>query len=121
MGERILELAERLDDQDMRVEGHLVVGSTLGSMDRLDLGLEHLEKSIAAYDPKRQRVRRRGLGSNPGVVSLIVSGLFLWMKGMPDRARSRGRRRSRYARQLDHPFSIELCALSLQFAPSVAG
>ncbi|HEX7589114.1 MAG TPA: adenylate/guanylate cyclase domain-containing protein, partial [Anaerolineae bacterium] len=106
IGERILELAERLDDVDMRVDGHLVLGENIGSLGQVRTGLEHLEKAIAAFDPTRQRVRRFGLGSNPGVVALAVSALFLWMIGFPERARKRSGEAIALAEKLDHPFSL---------------
>ena len=106
IGERILELAERLDDVDMLVEGHLVLGENIASLDNAHLGLEHLEKAIAAFDPKRQRVRRLGFGSNPGVVALNVSALFLWTIGFPERARKRAGEALALAHKLEHPFSL---------------
>ena len=86
MGEQMLSLGEQLDDTDMRVEGHMILGYNLAFLKEPQLGLEHLEKAIAMYDPPRHRVRRLGLGSSPGVTSQTVSALFLWMLGYPDRA-----------------------------------
>ncbi len=106
MGERILSLAEHLDDADMRVEARLVIGSNLGSLDQLGPGLDHLEKGIAAYDSHRPRSRRLGLGANPGVVCLMASALFLWMAGFPNRARERAQDGIALARMLDHPYSL---------------
>jgi predicted ATPase/class 3 adenylate cyclase len=106
MGERILELAERLDDPDMRVEGHVVVGSGLGFAADVRMGLEHLEKGIAGFDPNRKRARRFGFGTNPGVVGLTVSGLLLWMIGYPERAHTRTEDSIALARKLAHPFSL---------------
>jgi predicted ATPase len=103
MGERILGLAEHLDDTDMRVEGHLVLGASLGDF---RAGLEHLEKGILLYDPRRQRTRRLGLGSNPGVICHSVSAMFLWMAGLPDRARKRAGEAVGLALKLDHPYSM---------------
>ena len=45
MGEKILSLAERLDDASMRVEGHLVLGYNLAFFRNINLGLEHLGES----------------------------------------------------------------------------
>jgi len=106
MGERILNLAELLDDMDMRVEGHMVLGYNLAFLNDPQIGLEHLEKAIALYDPGRPRVRRLGFGTNPGVVSLTVSGLFLWMMGYPDRARKHAADAIMLAQKMDHPYSI---------------
>lgn len=106
VGYRILELAERLDDNDMRAEGHLVLGENLGSVSTPRVGLEHLEKAIAGFDPTRKRARRLGLGTNAGVAGLTVSSLYLWMLGLPERAHNRIRDAVELARKLDHPFSL---------------
>ncbi len=106
MGERILRLAEHLDDIDMKVEGHMVLGYNLAFRTRPQIGLEHLEKAISLYDPGRQRVRHLGLGTNPGVISLTVSALFLWMLGYLDRARKRAAESILLAQKLNHSYSI---------------
>jgi predicted ATPase len=106
LGERILHLAEHLDDIDMRVEGHMVVGYNLAFITDPQIGLEHLEKAIELYDPKRPRVRRLGLGTNPGVISLTVSALLLWMLGYPDRAQKRAASGIMLAQKLAHAYSL---------------
>ena len=106
IGERILELAERLDDMDMRVEGYLVLGENATSLDNVSVGLGYLEKAIAAFDLDRPRVRRLGLGSNPGVVALNVSALFLWMLGRPEAAKKRAEDAVALARKIGHPFTL---------------
>jgi predicted ATPase/class 3 adenylate cyclase len=106
MGERILNLAERNDDASMRVEGHLVLGYNLAFLGELSLGLDHLEKAIASYDPDRDRLRRFRLGSNPGVVCFTTTALVLWMLGFPDRALERANDAIALAKRLNHPFSL---------------
>jgi tetratricopeptide (TPR) repeat protein len=106
MGLRILELGERLDDPDIKVEGHLVVGTGIAWADDVRAGLEHLEQAIADYDPDRKRARRFSFGTNPGVIGRTVSGLFLWMIGYPERASKRTNDSIALARKLGHPFSL---------------
>jgi predicted ATPase/class 3 adenylate cyclase len=106
MGERILKLAEHLNDADMKMEGQMLLGYSLAFDHDLAGGLELLEQSIAGYDITRQRVRRLGLGANPGVVSLTASGLCLWMAGQPERGRKRVGEAVALARKLEHPFSL---------------
>lgn len=106
MAERIIRLAERLDDRDMLVEGQMVLGYSLGSLDNLTAGLEHLEKAIALYDLKRQRARRLGLGANEGVIALNAAAMYAWILGFPERARKRSGESVGLARKLDHPFSV---------------
>lgn len=106
MAKRILSLGERLDDAEMKLEGHLALGYNSAFANDLPGGLEHLETSIAGYNADRYYGRRLGLGANPGVVALAVSGLFLWMRGLADQARKRGSEAIALGLKLDHPFSL---------------
>ncbi len=105
MGEQILSLAERHDDANMRVEGHLVLGYNLAFLSDLRLGLSHLEKGIANYHPDQQRSRRFRLGNHPAVACFTTSALVLWMLGFPDRALERANDAVALANRLNHPFS----------------
>ena len=106
MAERILGLAERHDDADARVEGHLVLGVSLVFLGRLRPGMENLEKGIAAFDREQHASRPFQLGNNSGVVSFNTSAMVLWMLGYPDRAAERGHEAIALAEQLDHPSSV---------------
>jgi predicted ATPase/class 3 adenylate cyclase len=106
MGEKILSLAESLGDADMSVEGHLVLGYNLAFLDHMDQGMDHLEQARAGYDPDRSRSRGFALGSDPGVVCLSVSALFLWVQGFPDRALERANSAVALAGRLKHPYSL---------------
>jgi tetratricopeptide (TPR) repeat protein len=106
LAERILQLAEYLDDADMKIEGNLILGYNLAFLKDPQIGLAHLEEAVAAYDLQRQRVARLGLGSYPAVVALTVSALFLWMVGYPDRAHKRAADSILLARKMNHPYSI---------------
>jgi tetratricopeptide (TPR) repeat protein len=106
LGERMLHLAEQQGDTDMQVEGHMILGYNLAFVEDLRVGLEHLEKAMALYDPERPRVRRLGFGSNPGVIIRTVSSLFLWTLGYPDRARQRADEGITLAHKLNHPYTL---------------
>ena len=106
MGERMLQLAEQLDDEAMKVEGIMLRGYNQAFLDDPRAGLELLEKAVAVYDLQRASVRHLGLGTYPGVISLTVSALFLWMLGYPDRAYKRAADSILLARKMNHPYSI---------------
>jgi len=106
MGERILQLAEQLDDPDMKMEGNMVLGYNVAFLKDPQSGLDLLEKAVASYDLQRQRVGRLGFGPYPAVVSQTVSALFLWMLGYPDRAYRRAADSILLARKVNHPYSI---------------
>jgi len=105
MGERILRLAERHNDVEMLVEGHLVYGYNLAFYKNLNEGLEHLEKAIALFDPDAPRTHRFRIGNNPGVVAFNISAFFLWMLGFPDRALQRANEAVALATKLEQPYS----------------
>jgi predicted ATPase len=106
VGREILRLAEAQDDASMRVDGHLVLGSSLALRADLRGGLEHLDTAIAFFESQGQESRRFRLGNNPGVASLTVSALTLWMLGFPDRALERVHRAVALATELEHPVTL---------------
>jgi tetratricopeptide (TPR) repeat protein len=105
-GEQILSLAERQNNASMRVTGHLVLGYSLAFLSSLSLGLDHLEKAIAAYDQDQRRSHRFRLGNDPGVACFTTSALVYWMLGFPDRALKRANDAVALAYKLSHPFSM---------------
>jgi adenylate cyclase len=105
LGERMLHLAEHLNDVHMRVEGHMILGYNLAFIEDPQRGMDHIEKAITLYDFEHTRVPRRGLGTNPGVISLTSSSLFLWMLGYPDRAQKRATDGILLAQKLEHAYS----------------
>lgn len=105
-GRDILALAEAQDDPSMRVDGHLVLGSSIAMQRDLHDGLDHLEQAIAWFESQGQRPRRFRLGNHPGAASLVVSALVLWMLGFPDRAVERAKRAVALATTLGHPFTL---------------
>ncbi|HKX14885.1 MAG TPA: adenylate/guanylate cyclase domain-containing protein [Propionibacteriaceae bacterium] len=106
VGREILLLAEAQDDPSMRVDGHLVLGSSMALQRDLHGGLEHLEKAMACFESTGFRSGRFRLGTHPGVASFTVSALVLWMLGFPDRAAERATRAVTLAVDLGHPFTL---------------
>ncbi len=106
IGEQILELAERSDDANMRVEGHFVLGSCLVFTGNIPLGLEHLDKGIALIDPTRRRSSRFRLGNYPGIPCYTTSALILWGLGYPDQALQRAYAAVELAKTVNHPYSL---------------
>jgi tetratricopeptide (TPR) repeat protein len=105
VGREILHLADAQDDPSMRVDGHLVLGSSLALERDLRGGLEHLDRAISLFESQGQRSRRFRLGNNPGVAALTTSALTLWLLGFPDRALERANRAVALATELEHPFT----------------
>jgi predicted ATPase len=103
IGRQILQLAETQNDPSLRVEGHLVLGSSIALQNDLHGGLEQLDQAIACFESEGSGSHRFRLGNNPGVASLMVSALVLWLLGFPDRALERANRAIGLATELGHP------------------
>ena len=106
IGEQILNLAERYDDGNMRVEGHFVLGACYAFTGNNILGLEHLEKGISYIDPERHRSSRFRLGNYPGVTCYTTSALILWGLGYPDRALQLVNDALDLVKKINHPYSL---------------
>jgi tetratricopeptide (TPR) repeat protein len=106
LAEKILNMAERLDDPNMQAEGHLRLGYCLAFTGEVHQGLEHLETAVAGYDPDRYGTPPYQLGNNSGVIGLNITALLLWMVGFPERAIGRALSAVALARRLDHPYSL---------------
>jgi len=106
IGEQLLALAERFDDERARVEGHLLIGVSDGLFARLQTGIDHLEEGIACYETSPRTVERFEAGNDPGVVCHVVEGMLLWMTGFPERAMERANEAIQLAERLHHPQSL---------------
>jgi predicted ATPase len=105
-GQEILRLADAQDDQSIRVDGHLMVGTGLAFTSDIDGGLEHLESGIKCFESQRHRSHRFQLGANPGIACYMTAALVLWLRGFPDRAVARAHRAVTLATELRHPFTM---------------
>jgi predicted ATPase/class 3 adenylate cyclase len=106
MGREILRLAEAQDDASMRVDGHLVLGSSISFQGDLHGGMEEMDKAIVLSESQRHASRRFRLGNDSGVAALTTSALTLWLLGCPDRAVERAHRAVARATELEHPFTL---------------
>jgi predicted ATPase len=106
IGKRILDLADRLGDAGMKVEGHLVYGYCLAFDGHLNEGLQHLEQSIAASTGAPRRTRRFRFGAYAEVTAHIATGLVHWLLGFPDRALEHADAAQPLADASGHPFTL---------------
>ena len=105
LGKRILAFGEQEDDPNMRVDGHLVVGSTFAFSGDLRDGLAHLDAAIELFEANPGRTLGSRLGNDPRVACLTTSGFILWLLGFPDRAVERADSAIELARGLGHPYT----------------
>jgi predicted ATPase/class 3 adenylate cyclase len=106
IGREILRLAERQQDTGMLVEGHLVVGMSIITLEGIPAALEQLDKAIALFRAEPLGVRPFRLGNNAGVTCFTSAAFFLWMLGYPDKAVVRAEEGMAMASRLQHPYSL---------------
>jgi predicted ATPase/class 3 adenylate cyclase len=104
-GKHILALADELQDPEIYVVGHLVLGTGYAFSDSLSRGMEHLEKGIANYLPERTSSHQYKYGTEAGVACLNTSALLLWMMGFPEKALKRAAEADLVTEKLNQPFS----------------
>jgi predicted ATPase len=99
-------VADRVDDDGLRLQAHHAAWSTLRSTGALIDALRHIELGRALYDPERHRSHRLMYGGHdPGVCSHVVGGITGWLLGYPDRARWNTSQGLALAEHIAHPFS----------------
>ncbi|HEY6608124.1 MAG TPA: adenylate/guanylate cyclase domain-containing protein [Candidatus Limnocylindria bacterium] len=106
IGREMLALAEQEHDTSLEVEGHLILGPALAFLGEGRVGLDHLDRAIALFDPKRDGRAPLRLGPNPGVAARAVAGLINWLFGYPDTAARRAASALELAEELHHPYSL---------------
>jgi predicted ATPase len=106
LGEQCFSLAQRLGDSVHRQEAHLMLGSTLVYLGEPAAALEHLEHSMALYDPQHSRSLTFIYGTDPRVVCLARMAWALWLLGHPDQALTRVYEALTLAQELSHTYSL---------------
>ena len=106
VGRELLDLADREDDEAMRIDGLLLSGISASYAGDLATGLSRLDQAVALFDPKTHGPSRFRLGASPGVVARVAASLTRWAAGDLEQAVSGGRDALDLARAMDHPFSL---------------
>jgi predicted ATPase len=115
LGEQLLRLAHRAEDQDLLLQAHHAMWTCLYSLGEFASAYQHGEEGMALY-AQRQHHADDVLyaGHDTRVCGLTFTALALWYLGYPDQSLQRLHEALRDARALDHPLS--LCLL-LRHAP----
>jgi predicted ATPase/class 3 adenylate cyclase len=106
IGRELLDLAEAQDDAGLQVEGHLVLGAGLAFSGDITAGVEHLERAIGLFDPRRHQPGPLRLGPSAGVAAHTTTAFLSWLLGYPGHAAERAARAVELARELGHPFTM---------------
>jgi predicted ATPase/class 3 adenylate cyclase len=105
LGQEILALGERERDPRMLIDGHLLVGTTMMTLDDLQGGLDHLDQAISLFAAGPTGARTARVANDPRVACYTTSAFTLWLLGYPDRAVERANAALALAAELEHPFT----------------
>jgi predicted ATPase len=106
IAEELLRLAERLLYPGMTMRGHWAIEITFAHLGEFALALEHYEKALLLYDPKRHLDDGFLYALNPGVAMPCFAAWALWFLGQPDQALDRIQEALELARELSEPLSL---------------
>jgi DNA-binding winged helix-turn-helix (wHTH) protein len=104
LGERLLSLAERLQEPMFLLEAHRALAATRFFLGHFGAALAHEDQVITRYAP--QPSRRAGLVQDMQVSCLAGAAHVLWCLGYPAQALARGQEAIAVAHHLAHPYSL---------------
>ncbi len=106
LGERLLGLAQKVQDPAFLLEAHFAVGQTLMFRGELVAAREHLERGIALYDPVQHHAHAFLYGQDPGVFCHVLVAWDLCSLGYPEQALARSQDALAVAEEVTHPLSL---------------
>ena len=106
LGEQLLTLAQRVQEEELLLVAHSVLGDTLIWLGEFAGARAHLEQGMALYHPQRHRSHAFLYGYDSGVHCLSFGAWGLWYLGYPDQALRRIHDARTLAQEVAHPFSV---------------
>jgi predicted ATPase len=106
LAQNLLQLAESINDQDLRLFAHFAVGNTSFILGRLEEALDHLSWVEDHYEVATHSSLAVMYGQDPAVTALSWKSCAEWLMGYPDKAVETIEAAIKLARQLDHSFSL---------------
>jgi tetratricopeptide (TPR) repeat protein len=108
-----LDVAQCAQDPALLVEAHRMMGAAWYWLGELLPARQHLEQSIALYDPPRHGALALLYGFDPKIHALGYRANALWLLGYPDQALHSIHEALALAHERSHPLSL---AIALHFA-----
>ena len=105
--EEALNMAQQAGDPLMVAISHWYLGFVAFALGEFDTALDHLEQTLAFYDPHEHHHPMVVLrGSDAGTSAMAYTACSLWCLGYPDQALKLARESLVLAQELGHPYSI---------------
>jgi tetratricopeptide (TPR) repeat protein len=104
LARRMLRLAETQQDPVLLLWSHYALGFNFASQGILKSARDHLERSIALYEPRKGG--SYGFVQDPGPTAMAMLAHKVYQLGYPDQALDRIRQAMTLAKSLSHPFTL---------------
>jgi len=106
LAHQCLSLAEKSDQPALIMEAHRMMDETSFYRGEFATSREHLEQTLALYDPKQHRAHAFVYGQDPGVAALSHGSWILWYLGFPDQSLRMSQKALTLGQESAHPFSL---------------
>jgi len=106
LGQQMLDIAQHTQNPRHVVLAHAALGETYTFRGQLNQAHTHLERALAACNPRQLRALTALTGPSLDVVCLTWDAWALWALGYPEQALAQGENAVARARRLDHSFSL---------------
>jgi len=103
---QFLHLAQTVQDPALLLEAHHALGQILHFLGEFSAACEHIEQSLALYNPQQHSPHVRNTVQDLGVINRCYAALSLWYLGYPDQALKKCSEALTLAKELSHPFSV---------------
>jgi class 3 adenylate cyclase/tetratricopeptide (TPR) repeat protein len=114
LGDRLMEIAEDENDDELRLQAHHALWTSLIQVPDYARARRHIEAGIVLYRPEwHERHCAEYGGHDPGSCAERAAAMTAWTTGLVDQAVADGREAVRLAQ--DHPFSVPNAMLALAF------
>jgi predicted ATPase len=113
MAERLLAMASETGDAALLLQAHQAVAVTALCLGDPAVTRDHMRRASAIYDPQRHAANTQRFGQDPGVATIAMGAVALWLLNDDGDAVRESTRAIEIARQTSQPSSI---AMALHFA-----
>jgi len=107
LGQRLLMLAERHQNQAFLLEAHMALGGECFFLGQFDAALVHLQQGMAGEDMPAPPTAR--VVHHPRISCHVFASWVLWCLGYPDQALVHGQEALTRAQRLSNPYMLMWC------------
>jgi adenylate cyclase len=108
LSEQLLNLAQTMEDDELLLEAHQALGTTMFYQGELDGSKEHLEKGLEFYDIERHHTHAFQFGQDPAITCLSYLSLISLSMGFAEKAATLSEKAISLAERVAHPYSMTL-------------